>query len=176
MPAVWRIPLAPGECRSAANGSAIGAGVNLYFDGSETLVSWRQKVIAERQEVPGYALVVESGDFDGSYISVAIEVPNRLLRTVTRNSIVRLEMKFRSDRPIDGKFRLNLRRGPNIFAIWQPFDSNVGGQQIDFDLADSGTDPTKTEAMWLDLVVSVSRAPQIELADVRISHRFRAEF
>jgi hypothetical protein len=166
-PAIWRSDLWPNATKDAASGSKIGPDCKLFHDARNHAVSWRQDA---------KIFVLDADDFDGSYLSLALEIPEIHRQSISKNSILSVETNASAPDDFGASLRLNLQRGPNIYENWHPLNPQQGSTITDFDMANFGIDPAQAQSAWLDFMVLPRRSFTLSVNSLSISHRQRLEF
>lgn len=173
-PAFWCQPVVPSAATSAGGETRIGD-VSLFHDAAGPGASWRQVPVADSRG-QSFVLKLETAGFAGTYLSLALSLPQGLLKTLTRKSVLALDSQCRAENGFAANMRLNLRHGPNTFEFWHTPDKASKPWQGGFELAGCQIDPAMAEEVWFDLIVARPATNVIEISDLTISHRLRAEF
>ena len=114
--------------------------------------------------------------FDGSFLSLALDLPQAAIDGLTRRHIIRLEIRVETEKPLEIFGRINVRHGPNIEQLVREFDGSAGELSLEFDLAATRLNETRVERAWLDLIFEGPEMNAITLRDLTLSRRPRAEF
>jgi len=110
--------------------------------------------------------------FDGSYLSLAIDLPEPAPQGLTRDHILQVDMLTEVERPLDIFARLNLHQGPNAQQLVQEVDGSV----VEFDLSASGMTGALIDLAWVDLIFDRPAMNRVLLRDLVVSRRPRAQF
>ncbi len=113
--------------------------------------------------------------FQGSYLSLALDLPNDALAGLTHRHIFSLTAALTTERDLDIYARLNLRHGPNVDRVTCKLDANAGPQTVDFDLATTEVDDTRMNHVWIDLLFEAPAYNRITLQSAALTRRPRAE-
>lgn len=173
-PSLWTAPLeVPGRIAEAGE-TKLTRATSLWHDCPWGEVILRQVPNPADDRLPPHALRIEVFRFDGSYLSVAVRLPEAALEGLGKRHVVRLDLPMRSDRPIGLYARLNVKVGPNVGQMLRerPRDGGIG---IEFDLAYAEIEEGRVEEAWIDLMLEDPAQVGVELADVWIARHLRAD-
>ncbi|SES28474.1 hypothetical protein SAMN04490244_10963 [Tranquillimonas rosea] len=173
-PAMWRgaIPV-PGRTAVEAK-TPLGGQVTIFHDAGHPEVAVRHVRNRRADDLAPYGLRMEVFDFDGTFLSAVVDLPDEALAGLRRDSIVQLNVMAEAERPVGLTARLNVRHGPNTEQMVQPLGEGTGSFVAEFDLAYTGLDDRRIEGMWIDLILDRPWMNQITLRDVTVSRRPRA--
>ena len=174
-PEAWRGPLEPAGVASVRNATAFADEVKLFHDCPLAEVAVRQVRNTREADLAPFGVALEVFGFEGSFLSMAIELPDDATDGLHRNHIVRLSVKAEAERPIDVFARLNIQHGPNHEQLPDKQTLENGGAQFEFDLAYSGMNEKRVQKMWVDLVFGDPEMNQITLRDLTLYRYPRAE-
>lgn len=118
---------------------------------------------------------IEVRDFEGTYLSLATDLPNEALAGLSRHHIVALDISLICDCPLAAYARLNLRHGPNTDHIVAKLADENDAQRIEFDLACLRLDETRLTHAWLDLIFESPAQCRITLKHMALHRRPRAD-
>jgi len=174
-PDIWRGPVqVPGQVAEVAR-TVISDDVTLFHDCARPEVIIRQiRNVAERGLAP-FAVSIDVFSFDGSFMSLAIDLPEAAVSGLQLRHLIRVETVVDAERPTEIFARLNVSNGPNVEQIVR--EMSAGGRQrlAEFDLTYSQIDEKRVKKIWLDLIFSQPAMNRISLRDVTVSRRPRAE-
>jgi hypothetical protein len=133
--------------------------------------------IAARQmrgDSPPFALALDVYAFRGSYLSLAVTLPEPARDNLRRRHVIRVDARLRAERPVTAYARLNIQRGSTPTTVVRELPR---GEQpfVDFDLAALRIDVSRAERLWLDLIFDAPAANGIVLEDLILSRTPRAE-
>lgn len=172
-PDVWTGPV-PGVVVQATR-TAISPDVALFHDCKLPEVTVRQSCNgADRDRAP-FALTIESFAFDGSFLSLAIDLPEAAVAGLQLRHLIRVEAVVEVERPTEIFARLNVQNGPNTEQLVREMPGEAGARVVEFDLTYSKIDDKRVAKIWLDLIFSRPAMTRISLRDVTVSRRPRAE-
>lgn len=174
-PEIWNGPLdAPGMA-SVPAGSALGAQARLFHDCPRAEIALRQVRNRCAAGLAPYALQADVFGFDGSYLSLALEVPDAAAQGLQKRHVIAVEATIETERPLEVFVRLNIRHGPNTEQLVREVTPAAGSAVAEFDLAYTRLNDRRTERLWLDLIFERPAMTQIVLRDVTMSRRVRAQ-
>ncbi|SIO51799.1 hypothetical protein SAMN05444722_2982 [Rhodovulum sp. ES.010] len=174
-PEVFCSPLpAPGTA-PASSRTPIGAEVWLFHDCVSPELTLRQLRSTRAEDRAPFGLRVDVLRFEGSFLSLAIDLPQDAARGLRRKHLVRLDALFETEAPLGVFARLNVRHGPNVAQLVREVPPRAGPVAVDFDLAYTRLNENRVEKLWLDLIFERPRVTRITLRDVTLSRRPRAE-
>lgn len=174
-PDAWRGPLAePGAVASAAR-SALGEGVALYHDCPLGEVVVRQVRNQAPEDRAPYGLALDVFGFRGSFLSLALNLPQAATEGLRSRHLVRAELVLDCDRPIKAFARLNIKHGPNLAQPVSTLPEAGRDRLAEFDLAYADLNDRRIERAWLDLIVNDPAMTRIVIRDLVVSRRPRAE-
>jgi hypothetical protein len=113
--------------------------------------------------------------FDGSFLSLVIDLPDEAARGLKLRHLLRLDVIVEMEKPLEIFARLNIKHGPNVEQIVRELPLNAEEVAVEFDLAYTRVNEKRIERLWLDLIFEGPEMNQIILRDVTMSRRPRAE-
>ena len=171
-PAAWRAPARPSAWPATGPATDLAKGLRLFHDCPLGEVSARQV----RSDAPPYALVVEVFAFQGSYLSVAFDLPTAGSAGLRRRHVLRMDLRLTLERPSDVFARLNVGHGSTTAQIVRTLPTEANEVAfIDFDLAGLKIDLAQAERIWIDLIFDSPAANSLKISDVLLSRTPRAE-
>lgn len=156
------------------SGAVLAEGMRVFHDGRNVECALRQRRAGRRAPAP-YGLALDMFGFDGSYISVSIDLPSSGLDGLSRRHVVRLETAMRSETAVGVSARLNVRHGPNTDHQLRDIAFEDGHGVAEFDLGYTEIDEARIEKAWIDLILSRPAMTRIEIMDLVLSRYPRAE-
>lgn len=175
-PALWREPLARVGMSSAPNREMLGEEVTLFHDCRVSELTLRQIRNTQEADLAPYGLRMDVFRFDGSFLSLAIDLPFEAVDGLQRKHLIRLDTIVELEKPLEVFARLNIKHGPNTEQIVRELPLNEEVIMVEFDLAYSKLSEKRVEKAWIDLIFEGPEMNQVTLRDVTLSRRPRAEF
>ncbi len=171
-PDPWTGRLAVPGLAPAGSGSALGGGVHLFHDCPLAEIAVRQRRNPCAAGLPPFGVAVEVFGFGGSFLSLALDLPQAAAQGLGPRHLVRLETVAECERPLGLFARLNLQQGPNVAQVLRQVSADRGGRVVAFDLAALPGVPV--DRLWLDLIFEAPAMNRIVLQDVRLCRHPRA--
>lgn len=173
-PEVWSGPVTPPGLAAVASRTGFGAETKVFHDCAESEVTLRQIANSRPTDLAPFGLRVDVFRFDGSFLSLVLDLPSEGLRDLGGSHVIRLDIALESERPLEVFARLNLRHGPNTDAIVRELAPGAAEATVEFDLACTRLADRRVEAAWLDLIFEGPEMNQIVIRDLTLSRRPRA--
>ena len=175
-PALWREPI-PAKGRAAVqNKEMLGEEGTLFHDCRIAELTLRQLRNHREKDLAPFGLRMDVFRFDGSFLSLVIDLPQEAVSGLKREHVVRMDTIVEMEKPLEIFARLNIRHGPNTEQIVRELPLQAEDIRVEFDLAYSNLNEKRVEKMWIDLIFEGPEMNQIVLRDVTFSRRPRAEF
>lgn len=174
-PELWRGPISPPGRAAVESRTQIGDEVTIFHDCAISELTYRQIRNARPEDIAPFGLRLDVFRFDGSFLSLAIDLPAEAAAGLKRRHLVRLSASVSTEKPLEIFARLNVRHGPNTEEIVRELPSAEGDVAVDFDLAYTRLNEKRVEKLWLDLIFEGPEMNQIVLRDVTLTRRPRAE-
>jgi hypothetical protein len=174
-PELWCGPLAVQGVASAESKSMLGREVTLFHDCAQSELTLRQLRNMREADLAAYGLRMDVFRFDGSYLSLAIDLPHEACKGLQRKHLLRVESIVEMEKPLEIFARLNVKHGPNTEQIVRELPLHEEEIVVEFDLAYTKLNEKRVEGMWLDLIFEGPEMNQVVLRDLTFSRRKRAE-
>lgn len=175
-PELWNGPVRPMGLAMVESKTPIGREAKLFHDCALSELSFRQLRNTKEEDIAAYGIRLDVFRFDGSFLSLALDFPPQGVDGLTRQHILRLDIRVETEKPLEIFGRLNVRHGPNVEQLVREFDGSCGEMSIEFDLAATRLNEARTERAWLDLIFEGPQMNAITLRDLTLSRRPRAGF
>ena len=173
-PAVWSGPVSPSGISSVVNKSKIGNELVLFHDCSVSEMTLRQVRNDREDDLAPFGIQLDVFNFEGSFLSLTIEMPDEAVEGLKKEHIVRLALIIDSERPQEMFARLNLRHGPNTEQIVRELDLSTRELFVEFDLFYTNFKEIRAQSLWLDLIFESPSMNQITIRDITVIRRRRA--
>jgi hypothetical protein len=174
-PDLWRGALADQGAVATGERTALGGELALYHDCPLGEVVVRQVRNDRPEDRAPYGLAIDVFGFRGSFLSLALNLPDAASDGLRARHLVRAEVLVDSDRPLQAYARLNVRHGPNLAQPVCALPDRMREKLAEFDLAHAGLNDRRIERAWLDLILNDVAMTRIVIRDVVVSRRPRAE-
>jgi len=174
-PELWREQMdTPGEA-AVPNNAVFGTETKVFHDCAVSEIVLRQVRNTREEDLAPFGARMEVFQFDGSFISIVIEMPDEAAQGLTKRHVVRMDSIIEMEKPLEVFARLNIRHGPNTEQIVRELSLEDTNTMVEFDLAYTDLNEKRVERMWLDLIFEQPELNQVILRDVALSRRPRAE-
>ncbi|MBW4706629.1 hypothetical protein KX928_02405 [Roseobacter sp. YSTF-M11] len=174
-PELWRGPLATPGISSVQNKSMLGDEVTLFHDCGRSELTLRQVRNTRQEDLAPYGLRVDVFRFDGSFLSLVVDLPEDAVKGLKRTHILRVSSIVEMEKPIEIFVRLNVRHGPNTEQIVRELSVTDKEVSIEFDLAYSNLNEKRIEKVWIDFIFEGPEMNMVTLRDLTFSRRARAQ-
>ncbi|MDW4498288.1 DUF6478 family protein [Sulfitobacter sp. D35] len=171
-PAAWQTGFERRGRAPATSGTGFGENLTLFHDCPRSEIVLRQIPSAA---AGAKAVSLDVYAFEGSFLSLAIDLPEEATRGLRRTHLFRLGCRVASESPLTVYARLNLRHGPNTAQILRELPDATEPVAIEFDLAYTDFDETRDAKAWIDLIFEHPEMNQISVHDLSLSRRPRAQ-
>lgn len=173
-PEPWRLPVSPRGRAGLDRRTEIAPGVSLFHDCPLREIAVRQERNDRAGDLAPFGLVLEVLGFEGSFLSLALDLPPGAADGLLRRHLLAAELDIEAERPLPVHARLNVKHGPNTDQF--PGEVTLGkGATLEFDLAYGNVNEKRVEKMWLDLIFEAPAQNALRLRDLTMSRRPRAE-
>ncbi len=173
-PEVWCGPLPYPGLSSVTSEAALGGEVQVFHDCSASELTLRQLRNTRAQDLAPFGLRMDVFRFDGSFLSLAIDLPTAAAEDLQRDHILRIESILEIESPLDIYARLNIEHGPNTEQISRKLPSHDTTARVDFDLAGTRINEKRINKIWLDLIFETPEMNQVILRDLTFARHRRA--
>jgi hypothetical protein len=174
-PELWCGPLPVPGLSSVETKSTLGREVTLFHDCAKSELTLRQLRNTQEDDLAPYGLRLDVFRFDGSYLSLVIDLPVDATHDLKRKHLIRLDAIVDLERPLEIFARLNVQHGPNTEQIVRELPLNDRNLVVEFDLAYTKLNEKRVEKIWIDLIFENPEMSQVVLRDAYFSRRPRAE-
>ena len=174
-PELWCGPLAVPGIAAVDTKSMLGREVTLFHDCAKSELTLRQLRNTREDDLAAYGLRLDVFRFDGSYLSMVIDLPEDSAKGLKKRHLLRMDTIVEMEKPLEIFARLNVKHGPNTEQIVRELPLHEEEVMVEFDLAYTKLNEKRVERMWVDLIFEGPEMNQIILRDVTFSRRPRAE-
>lgn len=173
-PKLWRGPIFPAGVAAAQTKTTFGDEVTLFHDCAVSELTVRQVRNTREADLAPFGLKMDVFNFDGSFLSLVIDLPPEAVRGLKRKHLIRMSSVAEVERPLEIFARLNVRHGPNTEQMVRELPLGNDDIMVEFDLAYTKLNEKRVEAAWVDLIFEGPKMNQVILRDVTFSRRPRA--
>lgn len=173
-PELWRGPLPTPGVSSVQTKSMLGEEATLFHDCNLSELTLRQLRNQREEDLAPYGLRLDVFKFDGSFLSLVIDMPQGATTGLNRNHLLRMDCIVEMEKPLEIFARLNIKHGPNTEQIVRELPLHEADIMVEFDLAYSNLNEKRVEKAWIDLIFEGPEMNQVVLRDLTFSRRPRA--
>jgi Family of unknown function (DUF6478) len=174
-PKVWRGPLAQKGIAAVESKTPLGDEITVFHDCRITELSLRQTRNTREADLAPFALRMDVFRFDGSFLSLAIDLPKAACEGLKKRHLIRLDAIVELEKPLEILARLNIKHGPNTEQIVRELPLQDRDVFVEFDLAYTNLNEKRVDGMWLDLIFEGPQMNQVTLRDLTFSRYPRAD-
>ena len=173
-PELWRGPLPRPGMSSVQTKSMLGSEVTLFHDCAFSELTLRQLRNQREADLAPYGLRLDVFKFDGSFLSLVVDLPQQAVAGLKRTHLLRLDTIVEMEKPLEIFARLNIKHGPNTEQIVRELPLHEKNTMVEFDLAYSKLNEKRVEKAWLDLIFEGPEMNQVVIRDLTFNRRPRA--
>ncbi|WP_170763155.1 DUF6478 family protein [Ruegeria lacuscaerulensis] len=174
-PNLWRGPLSRPGLASAPRKAPMDQQVTLFHDCPLAEIGMRQTRNTRDKDLAPFGLAVEVLGFEGSFLSLAVELPTEAAQNLTKQHLMRVDVLIEPERTLEVFTRLNIQHGPNTEQVLRKLDWATNSDSVDFDLAHLPLNERRIEKIWLDLIFENPRMNRVVLRDLTFCRHHRAD-
>lgn len=174
-PQLWRGPIFPPGQAGVESKTVFGDEVTLFHDCRVSEITVRQLRNTLEDDLAPFGMRVDVFKFDGSFLSLVIEMPESAMRGLNRKHLLRMNAVIETEKPLEIFARVNIQHGPNTEQMVRELPIADKELSVDFDLAYTKLNEKRVERAWIDLIFEGPEMNQVMLRDVNFSRRPRAE-
>lgn len=175
-PNLWRGRLPASGQATVRSATMLDDEVQLFHDCPRAELILRQLRNTREADLAPFGLRMEVFNFDGGFLSVAINLPPEALTDLTRQHVIRLDTTIECERPLEIFARLNIQHGPNTEQLLRGLPLDQAATAVEFDLVDSELNEKRLDKAWVDLIVESPAMNQVVIRDITFSRHLRANF
>lgn len=174
-PPLWRGPVPVPGFAAIDSRTALCDGATLFHDCRISEITTRQIRNSREQDLAPFGLRMDVFHFDGSFLSIVLDLPPEAVQGLRTRHLLRLETIVEMEKPLEIFARLNIKHGPNVEQVVRELPLNDPEVMVEFDLFYTRMNEKRVERAWIDLIFEGPQLNQIVLRDVTFSRRPRAE-
>lgn len=174
-PGVWHQAAEHPVRVTPPSGTEIVPDLTLFHDCPRAEMILRQSISPRGAPAP-FTLSLDTLRFEGSFLSLAIALPEAGATALSAREIVQLDLHATLHGTTRLYGRLNLQQGPNTVQMLAEFPTpETGTTRVEFDLAYGDLRDLPVDRAWIDLIVERPTMMRLTLQDLILSRRLRAE-
>ncbi|SLN30037.1 DUF6478 family protein [Pseudooctadecabacter jejudonensis] len=174
-PQLWRGALPVQGLSAVESKTMLGDEVTIFHDCQISELTLRQLRNMREADLAPYGLRMDVFRFDGSFLSLVLNLPQSGCEGLMKTHLVRLDAIVEVEKPLEIFARLNVRHGPNTEQIVRELPLDGDQIMVEFDLAYTKLNEKRVDSMWIDLIFEGPEMNQVTLRDVTLSRNPRAE-
>ena len=174
-PSLWRGPLPYRGLAGLESAQSIGDEATIFHDCRISELTLRQLRNTREQDLAPFGLRMDVFRFDGSFLSLVLNLPEEAAQGLKRRHLIRLNIVVEVEKPLGIFARLNVRHGPNTEQIVRELPMQSNENTVEFDLAYTNLNEKRPERLWLDLILDGPEMNQVTIRDLTFCRFPRAE-
>ncbi|MDP2063528.1 MAG: DUF6478 family protein [Phaeovulum sp.] len=174
-PALWRGPVVPVGHSGLASRAMLGDEATVFHDCTTSELTAHQIRNRRETDLAPYGLRLDVFHFDGSFLSLVLDLPSEAVQGLRRNHLIRLDCLVEVEKPLEIFARLNIRSGPNTEQLVRELPLQQADTWVEFDLAYTKMNEKRVDKAWIDLIFEGPEMNQIVIRDLTLSRRPRAD-
>ncbi|WP_420861542.1 DUF6478 family protein [Algirhabdus cladophorae] len=174
-PELWRGPLPRVGMSSVQSKATFGQEATVFHDCQISELTLRQTRNSRDADLAPFGLRMDVFGFDGSFLSLVLNLPKDACKGLTKSHLVRLDCIVEMEKPLEIFARLNIKHGPNTEQIVRELPLHESEVMVEFDLAYTKMNEKRIERMWVDLIFEGPEMNQIVMRDLTFSRSPRAD-
>lgn len=174
-PEIWRGSLPQKGISSVKNKSMLGEEVTLFHDCAQSELTLQQLRNTRDTDLAPYGLRLDVFNFDGSFLSLVLDLPEDAVNGLKRTHILRISTIIEMEEPLEIFARLNIKNGPNTEQIVRELPLGQEDVSAEFDLAYVNLNEKRIDKVWIDLIFENPQMNQVTFRDLTFSRRPRAQ-
>ena len=173
-PDIWRGRADMRGAASVGSGDYFGGSIKVFHDCPLSENALRQVPNTGQADLAPFGLRMDVMGFEGSFMSLVVDIPDDGLAGLTRQNLIRLMVDVDAESPAPAYARLNIKNGPNTAQMVQNM-SEGSGNEAEFDLGYLDFNEAQVENAWVELIFNDVRFNQVIVRDFVLCRRQRAE-
>lgn len=174
-PDLWSVPIAVAGHAEVPSKLAVCDGATVFHDCRQSELTLRQVRNTREADLAPFGLRMDVFRFDGSFLSLVIDLPPEAIRGLSLRHVIRLACVVETEKPLEIFARINIKHGPNVEQIVRELPLHEKDVVVEFDLTYTNLNEKRAERIWIDLIFEGPEMNQILLRDVTLARRPRAE-
>jgi hypothetical protein len=175
-PELWAGPVSPIGVAAVESRTEIGNGASIHHDCTISELTVRQIRNTREGDLAPFGLRMDVFRFDGSFLSLVVDLPDDAIEGLRRTHILRMEAEVEIEKPLQIFARLNIKYGPNVEQVVRELPLDGSEMMVEFDLEHTKISEKRLERLWMDVIFDGPEMNEIILRDLTFSRRPRAEF
>ncbi len=174
-PELWKGPLPNVGLVAVETRTRIGTQATVFHDCRVSELTFRQLRNSREQDLAPFGVRMDVFQFDGSFLSLAINLPPESVEGLNKRHLIRMNMIVETEKPLEIFARLNLDHGPNSEQVVCELPLGQDDVWVEFDLSNTDINEKRMERMWVDLIFENPEMNQVVIRDMTFARSPRAE-
>ena len=145
-----------------------GHGLSVYHDSDGGAFTVAQRPARRKDAGRRFELFFESYEFGGSYLSLALNIPDHVRRPKIAESLV-ADLDIQASRQVKTFLRLNMKGTGTSDTLHTDGVMGDGAKQFQFDMSFAAFEPGPKDQIWLDVIFDRPRMVEIAIRDFSLS-------
>lgn len=175
-PEGWRADIGSKGVAAASRKTILGREIQLFHDCPTSSIILRQQRNQRATDLSPYGISVEVFQFDGSFLSLALQLPDEALNGLSIRHIFQMDMVMDAENHMGVFARLNIKHGPNVEQLLNRIATDQTNVSLEFDLGYLKLNEKRLERIWLDIIFEDPAMNYINIRDLAVFRRPRGEF
>ena len=175
-PEGWRADIGSKGVAAASRKTVLGREIQLFHDCPTSSIILRQQRNQRSTDLSPFGVSVEVFQFDGSFLSLALQLPDEALNGLSIRHIFQMDMVMNAENHMGVFARLNIKHGPNVEQLLNRIATDQTNVSLEFDLGYLKLNEKRLERIWLDIIFEDPAMNYINIRDLAVFRRPRGEF
>ena len=175
-PEAWRGDVGTKGIAPAPSKVSLGSEINVFHDCPNSSLIVRQLRNERATDLSPFGVSVEVFQFDGSFLSLALQLPQEAMNGLSVRHIFQMDMVMDAENNMAVFARLNIKHGPNVEQLLNRIPTDQENVSLEFDLGYLKLNEKRLERVWLDLIFEDPAMNYINVRDLSVFRRPRGEF
>ncbi|MEM7270322.1 MAG: DUF6478 family protein [Pseudomonadota bacterium] len=167
-PEIFSLPQDQTIWTDPASGLRPGHGLSIYHDSDGGAFAVAQRPARQKDAGRRFELFFESYEFRGSYLSLALGVPDHVRRPKTAEALV-ADLDIQASRQVKTFLRLNMKGAGSSDTLHADGVLGDGPKRFQFDMSFAAFEPGERDQIWLDVIFDRPRMVEIAIRDFTLS-------
>ena len=175
-PDLWKGAIPVPGFSSVPTKAEVYPGATIFHDCRRSELTVRQIRNTREADIAPFGFRMDVFRFDGSFLSLVLDVPQLMLDGLRLSHLVRLDLRVELEKPLEMFARFNVKHGPNTEQIVREIPLKGNAETwVEFDLAYTKLNEKRIESAWIDVIFEGPQMNQVVLRDLNLSRHPRAE-
>ncbi len=175
-PEGWRADIGSKGVAAPSRKTVLGREIQLFHDCPTLSIILRQQRNQRSTDLAPFGVSVEVFQFDGSFLSLALQLPDEALNGLSIRHIFQMDMVMDAENHMGVFARLNIKHGPNVEQLLNRIATDQTNVSLEFDLGYLKLNEKRLERIWLDIIFEDPAMNYINIRDLAVFRRPRGEF